>query len=210
MTNPMTTTGDTIYSSSGSTPARLGIGTAGQVLRVNSGATAPEWATPASSGGMTLLSTTSIAGGAATTISSISQDYIHLYVEVNGPQDGGDGVGFKINSSVVTTTLLVNGFASNAAAYSYSENSAILKVIVNAPQATATKNFGWAYFYNYTNTSQMKYALAGSVYEQGSGVLQGNRNAGFFNETSAITTLIYDGASTRPSANGTIKIYGIK
>jgi hypothetical protein len=47
MTNPMTTTGDTIYSSSGSTPARLGIGTAGQVLRVNSGATAPEWAAAA-------------------------------------------------------------------------------------------------------------------------------------------------------------------
>ena len=50
MTNPMTTTGDTIYSSSGSTPARLGIGTAGQVLRVNSGATAPEWAAPAGGG----------------------------------------------------------------------------------------------------------------------------------------------------------------
>lgn len=47
MTNPMTTTGDVIYSSSGSTPARLGLGTAGQVLQVNSGATAPEWATPA-------------------------------------------------------------------------------------------------------------------------------------------------------------------
>jgi hypothetical protein len=46
----MTTTGDTIYSSSGSTPARLGIGTAGQVLQVNSGATAPEWATPAGGG----------------------------------------------------------------------------------------------------------------------------------------------------------------
>jgi hypothetical protein len=45
MTNPMTTTGDTIYSSSGSTPARLGIGTAGQFLKVNAGATAPEWAT---------------------------------------------------------------------------------------------------------------------------------------------------------------------
>ena len=48
-TNPMTTTADLIYSSSGSTPARLGIGTAGQVLQVNSGATAPEWATPAAS-----------------------------------------------------------------------------------------------------------------------------------------------------------------
>ena len=43
MTNPMTTTGDIIYSSPGSTPVRLGIGTAGQVLKVNSGATAPEW-----------------------------------------------------------------------------------------------------------------------------------------------------------------------
>jgi len=51
MTNPMTTTGDVIYSSSGSTPARLGLGTAGQVLKVNSGATAPEWAAaPATSG----------------------------------------------------------------------------------------------------------------------------------------------------------------
>ena len=47
MANPMTTTGDVIYSSSGSTPARLGIGTALQVLRTNAGATAPEWAAAA-------------------------------------------------------------------------------------------------------------------------------------------------------------------
>jgi hypothetical protein len=46
MVNPMTTTGDTIYSSSGSTPARLGIGTTGQVLTVAGGV--PSWATPAS------------------------------------------------------------------------------------------------------------------------------------------------------------------
>ena len=58
MTNPMTTTGDTIYSSSGSTPARLGIGTAGQVLRVNSGATAPEWATASSGAVVQVKSTT--------------------------------------------------------------------------------------------------------------------------------------------------------
>jgi hypothetical protein len=208
MTNPMTTTGDTIYSSSGSTPARLGIGSTGQVLTVSGGV--PSWATPASGGGMTLLSTTNIAGGAATTISSISQDYNHLYVEVNGFQDGGDGVGFKINSSVNATTVILNGFANNAAQYQYSENNTLLKITVNAPQATASKNFGWAYFYNYTNTSQMKYALAGSIYTQSSGVLQGNRNGGFFDVTAAITSLVYDGASSRPSANGTIKIYGIK
>lgn len=63
MVNPMTTTGDTIYSSSGTTPARLGIGTAGQVLTVNSGATAPEWATPAGGGsGLTKLVATTFSG----------------------------------------------------------------------------------------------------------------------------------------------------
>jgi hypothetical protein len=48
MTNPMTTTGDTIYSSSGSTPARLGIGSTGQVLTVSGGI--PSWSTPAAGG----------------------------------------------------------------------------------------------------------------------------------------------------------------
>ena len=43
------TTGDILYASGGSI-ARLSIGTAGQVLKVNSGATAPEWA--AASGGV--------------------------------------------------------------------------------------------------------------------------------------------------------------
>jgi hypothetical protein len=41
----VTTAGDLIYRNA-TVPVRLGIGTAGQVLTVNSGATAPEWATP--------------------------------------------------------------------------------------------------------------------------------------------------------------------
>jgi hypothetical protein len=40
----LTTTGDTIYASGASTPARLGIGTTGQVLTVSGGV--PSWATP--------------------------------------------------------------------------------------------------------------------------------------------------------------------
>ena len=45
-TNPLTTTGDTIYSSSGTTAAALAIGTTGQVLTVAGGL--PSWATPSS------------------------------------------------------------------------------------------------------------------------------------------------------------------
>lgn len=69
MTNPMTTTGDMIYSSSGSTPARLGLGTANQQLRVNAGATAPEWFTPAAGGGGKVLQ---VVQGVTTTTKSIS------------------------------------------------------------------------------------------------------------------------------------------
>lgn len=64
MTNPMTTTGDIIYSSSGSTPARLGIGTNGDFLKVVSGV--PAWASlssTVSSGSFTptLTNTTNVA-----------------------------------------------------------------------------------------------------------------------------------------------------
>ncbi len=44
----LTTAGDVLYRNA-TVPVRLGIGTAGQVLTVNSGATAPEWAAPAAS-----------------------------------------------------------------------------------------------------------------------------------------------------------------
>jgi len=49
----VTTAGDLIYRNA-TVPVRLGIGTVGQVLTVNSGATAPEWTTPAGGGGKVL------------------------------------------------------------------------------------------------------------------------------------------------------------
>ena len=63
MTNPMTTTGDIVYASSGSTPGRIGIGSTGNVLTVAGGI--PSWAAPAGGGkvlqvvqGLTSTSTT--------------------------------------------------------------------------------------------------------------------------------------------------------
>jgi hypothetical protein len=75
----VTTAGDIIYRNA-TVPVRLGIGTAGQVLKVNSGATAPEWAT-ASSGGWTLL-TSGTLSGATTTTAAFSTSYTDLRVIV--------------------------------------------------------------------------------------------------------------------------------
>ena len=83
MTNPMTTTGDVIYSSSGSTPDRLGIGTVGQVLTVNSGATAPEWAALPGGSSYTLVNAggTALTGAQTITISGItSADKIQIVI----------------------------------------------------------------------------------------------------------------------------------
>ena len=60
----LTTTGDTIYASGANTPARLGIGSSGQVLTVSGGL--PSWATPASAG------TTLVASGSFTSVTSFS------------------------------------------------------------------------------------------------------------------------------------------
>jgi len=53
--NPMTTQGDVVYGGTSGAETRLGVGTAGQILTTNSGATAPEWAD--AGGGMWTLVT---------------------------------------------------------------------------------------------------------------------------------------------------------
>jgi hypothetical protein len=129
MVNPMTTTGDTIYSSSGSTPARLGIGSTGQVLTVSGGV--PTWATPASSQSYenySLLNSgsTALSGAGSTyTLSSISNinkliivgvsassstTSAQLTVRINGDTTSGNypiaGAQFAADSTYNSNTTL--------------------------------------------------------------------------------------------------------
>jgi hypothetical protein len=74
--SPGTTAGDLDYYTSGTAKARLGIGTAGQVLQVNSGATAPEWAAPAGGGKVLQVVTTSTTTATLITATSFSDSAI--------------------------------------------------------------------------------------------------------------------------------------
>jgi hypothetical protein len=77
----VTTAGDLLYATAADTVTRLGIGTAGQVLKVNSGATAPEWGAAPAGGGMTLISTTSVGTGTTVVLSDIfATSYKQLYL----------------------------------------------------------------------------------------------------------------------------------
>ena len=90
MVNPMTTTGDTIYSSSGSTPARLGIGTTGQVLTVSGGV--PAWVSP--SGGGKVLQV-------------VSATYATSYSRSWGAGIGDTGLTASITPTANTSKILV-------------------------------------------------------------------------------------------------------
>lgn len=88
MTNPLTTTGDIIYSSSGTTAARLGIGTAGQCLLVASGL--PSWGSCGAGGGANIqlsnLGTTAInadllAGTTSLDIGSTGQAFENGFIQ---------------------------------------------------------------------------------------------------------------------------------
>jgi hypothetical protein len=75
VTNTMATAinaaGDLIYGTANDTFTRLGIGTAGQVLKVNSGATAPEWGTVATASGLTFISRTAFSNVASQAIDGV-------------------------------------------------------------------------------------------------------------------------------------------
>ena len=83
--NPMTTEGDIIYEGTGPTAARLAIGTAGQVLTVNPGATAPQWTTLASNVSSFQTSLSGLTPSTATTGAVTLAGTL-------GPTSGGTGL----------------------------------------------------------------------------------------------------------------------
>jgi hypothetical protein len=206
MTNPMTTTGDTIYSSSGSTPARLGIGTAGQVLQVNSGATAPEWATPAGGGGMTLLSTTTLSG-ATTTISSISGSYTDLFIVVNDVVcSGGFEFRVKINSATNKIYGTISTLSSGSSGGTNMGGTEQLKLTGSA--AANDVFVGSLYITQYASTTYKK-TFIGSFVSFDSPSYVNNLSGATFWDTAAISSLTFS-PNTGTFSSGTVLIYGVK
>jgi hypothetical protein len=203
MTNPMTTTGDTIYSSSGSTPARLGIGSTGQVLTVAGGV--PSWAT-ASSGGMTLLSTTTLSG-ATTTISSISGSYTDLLIVVNDVVcSGGFEFRVKINSATNKIYGTISTLSSGGSGGTNMGGTEQLKLTGSA--AANDVFVGSLYITQYASTTYKK-TFIGSFVSFDSPSYVNNLSGATFWDTAAISSLTFS-PNTGTFSSGTVLIYGVK
>lgn len=211
MTNPMTTTGDTIYSSSGSTPARLGIGTAGQVLQVNSGATAPEWATPASGGGMTLINTGGTAlTGSSVTIGSIPQTYKSLVLKIYQYSGAVDGTTVRIRFNSDANTRYVSINTNNAPGNFAFGGPTSGDLGANQDDVTTSTYFANVEIPNYSSTTTWKMANVTAI---GNWFLT-PADVGYsdcmivYNQTTAITSIdLFPNSGNFDS--GTAYLYGV-
>jgi hypothetical protein len=206
----VTTAGDIIYRNA-TVPTRLGIGTANQILRVNSGATAPEWAT-VSSGGMTSIASGSLSG-TSVTLSSIAGTYKNLQLVLNNfTFSSGSGNNVKITANSITSYSIQQvATGSNGAALQtgYDQAVAQMYLFFNSLVQTPTASSSIINIYDYANTTGYKIIGAQSQGDRGSG-LQGVMNyTGVVNSAAAITSITI-GTNGANFSSGTYTLYGVQ
>jgi hypothetical protein len=211
--NPATTLGDLNYASAtANTNTRLGVGSSGQVLTVSGGV--PAWTTP-SSGSMTLLSTTSLTGSSVS-LSSISQGYKDLRLELTD-------VTFSTNASSVLVRF--NGdTGTNYEALRFLSHVGVTDVF-SSVQATSI-NMTSAYdmwnasvdsvfmyqLFNYTDTTAIRCVNAQASFQkpsstQGDRILEGR--IGFYKNVGTAISSISIAISAGTFSTGTAKLWGV-
>jgi hypothetical protein len=204
----LTTTGDTLYASSASTPARLGIGSTGQVLTVASGL--PSWATPATGGGMTVLASGTLSG-ASISLSSISQSYKNLQLVLrNQLMTTGEAVRIRFNGDTGTSYYQSSTNTVNLQSW----NSTWF--FPHGSQDTTTSQGQIVVdFLDYTNTSTWKEMSGLSICNRTGAPTQFDvqRIAGWWyasNGASAITDIQLRTDTSAGFVSGSYILYGVK
>jgi hypothetical protein len=219
--NPETTLGDISYrSSTANTNTRLALGTAGQVLTVNSGATAPEWAT-ISAGGQTLISTTTLSAATSISLTSIPTTYKHLrLLFIDCFQSASDtfwtatfnnatgSVYSYVSSSVRTNGTCVGLGADSLTSIGSSKYFAPIPTTNTAANNGGTN--GFFDIYNYASTTLKRsfaytmggYSAADNIYHNG--YAQGN-----YHTTGTAITRVDFTRSGSQSITGTLQLWGI-
>jgi hypothetical protein len=217
-----TTTGDIIYASSANTPARLGIGTADQVLSVAAGV--PAWTTPAAGGGMTLIATATPSEATSVSFSDIPSTYKHLIVQwKNVSMNSTSGYwNVRINSDTTSSYSWVSLSSNGPANASRSVAGSVGKVVrfggtndytaVIGSTASATTDFslkayGRLTINDYSSGSTSKGIESLSFSANGAAIYV-NFLGGMYDKTDVVTSVQFV-RSASETITGTFYLYGV-
>lgn len=208
-TSPLTTKGD-IWGY-GTSDARIPVGANNTVLTADSTQSlGVKWAT-ASSGGMTLLSTTSLSGS-STTVSSISSAYTDLQIRITDAYGSSNGSSFdvRVNSDSGSNYngLFIYPTSTSSSVPSVSFKSTQCQIGQQTSSTTqADKGQAIINFYNYTSTGSKYFDATCTVGV--SGTMQGWWTVCNYTGGSAMSsfTVLTNGGTF---SGGTIEIYGVK
>lgn len=199
--------GDLVYGTGADTFTKLPIGTAGKVLAVNSGATAPEWVTPAAGGAYTLLTSGSLTG-ASVTSSSFSGAYTDLKIVVKQYQGTTNDtyMAIRFNSDSGTNYQ----FGNDNFNYNVSPNQTHIRTNVGVTNSGTSVSLSDINIPSYSDTSVWKFVSAWNVVKNTSGGAVGyGLYLGNWANTAAISTVTFF-ANTGNLNDGDYYIYGVK
>lgn len=173
-------------------------------------ATGLKWAAVAASGGMTLLSTTTLTGFELN-ISGIAGGYKRLIIQVVNAFGNNQGVSDDIEIRPNNVTFLATQVYNTSVTGWGQEASSRIWLSANAAgQGTNNNNSGNAYTLtidNYASTDDLKpfYVFGGGV--DGGGSMKQSASFGIINTRTAITSIQFN--SNINFASGTVRIYGV-
>jgi hypothetical protein len=217
-----TTTGDIIYASAANTPARLGIGTASQVLSVSAGV--PAWTTPSGGGGMTLIATATPSAATSLSFTSIPTTYKNLvvrwfgvymsvetgYWNVRVNSDSGSNYAWQYLRA--QTTNLSASYQNSATSFGNEDNtSAVIPSTTSTSTDYEKHGGGLITFYDYAATSGRRQiqSSAMSVSDAANAYRRWvNYNGMYLATGTAITSIEFVRGSTE-TITGTFYLYGV-
>lgn len=207
----LTTTGDTIYASGASTPARLGIGSTGQVLTVAGGV--PTWASAsASTPNYTLLNSGGTALTGAATISVNITAYNNLLIFFDGASASANSEVFIQFNGDTGSNFNVIGlrFTSSTAGYRVSPfgNNASTGIIISRQGSDASNTATGSIFVSGAASSGAKVLqYVGGANDSVGSDCRAHVGQGTYNSASTITQVQLRSSSGNFDA-GTLYIYG--
>lgn len=204
--SPLTTKGD-LYTYS-TTDARLAVGADGTTLVSDSTeATGLKWATAASSGGMTLISSTSLTG-ASVTISSIPQTYISLQLRLIQCDSASNPRTFRIRYNGDSGSHYFSD-RLNETSHSFSQDG--INALVNN-YSGGDVSFAVLDIFNYTSDKSWKIGYSVGVAQNKDTLANSNISSGVtgWNQDADAITSITITTTGGGNIDGTAVLYGVK